>query len=284
MIAKYHVSVSGPPLLILLIALLLCTACVGQRSHLIYRAGGSAAEATIIYSDSDGSERQEIGLPPWQTTIEIDGESRFRLVVVNNQPAGEVECAVRIDDSDLVSRQSRGFAVCGGSVHLEGESVSSSQFSYSAESELGEVIRLMEGGELERALAKAEKTLEMAPAYAEAHFVLALVYNNMDDREQALAAYDHVIALDPESERAFHNRGLLCLDMAELEQAIADFSAAIEIEPEGVNSYYARAIAHSRQGDLELSRKDLLKVRELADDPEMQDWAERALAKLGERN
>jgi tetratricopeptide (TPR) repeat protein len=259
---------------------LFLTACGGSSSELVYRVTGTATEATVAYTDADGNTQEKTVTLPWETSFEISQEFEFELRASNNQPTGEIECEVWLDDRELGDRGSAAYVVCTGSVHPDDPGKPSSFVSYNVEVDLKDALDLMNEGELERALAKVESALDDAPNFANVYFVQGLVYKNMEEPDQALAAYGQVIALDPEFIGAYHNRGGVYLNMGEFELAVADFTAAIELDPEYVNSYYTRAIAYANMGELEAAKADVLKVQELADDPEMLAWAEEALAEL----
>ena len=161
-------------------------------------------------------------------------------------------------------------------------STSGSFISYSAETSLSDVQSLINDGKLQDALAKVESVLEDAPNFAGAYFMQGLVYKNMEDLDQAIAAYGQAIALDPEYIGAYNNRGRAYQQKGELELAVNDFTAALEVDPGYVNGYFNRAIVLANMGDLEAARADVLKVQELADDPDMLAWAEEALAQLND--
>ena len=256
------------------------TACGGNSSELVYRVTGAAAEVTVAYTAADGNTREETVTLPWETSFEINQEFEFEIRASNNQPPGEIKCEVWLDDSKLGDRDSAAYAVCMGSVHLDGSSKSSNFVSYNVESYFGDAQNLIDEGELEKALAKVESAIDLAPNFADVYFVQGLVYRNMEELDQALAAYSQAIALDPELIGAYHNRGSIYLNMGKFELAVADFNATIELDPEYVNSYYKRAVAYANMGKLEAAKADVLKVQELSDDPEMLAWVEKALAEL----
>ena len=259
--------------------ILVLTACGGSSSELVYRVTGTATEVKVAYADADGNTQEETATLPWETSVEVSQDIEFELRVSNNQPTGEIKCEVWLNDRKLGDKDSAAYVVCMGSVHL-GNGNPSSFVSYNVEVDLKDALDLMNKGELERALAKVESALDDAPNFASVHYVRGLIYKNMEDPDQALTAYSQAIALDPEYIEAYDYRGQVYGKMGEFELAVADFTAAIELDPEYVYGYFNRAITYANMGEVEAAKADLLKVQELADDPEMLARAEEFFAQL----
>ena len=263
--------------------ILVLTACGGSSSELVYRVTGTATEVKVAYADADGNTQEETVTLPWETSVEVSQDIDFELRVSNNQPTGEIKCEVWLDDRKLGDKDSAAYVVCMGSVHL-GNGNPSSFVSYNVEVDLKDALDLMNEGELERALAKVESALDDAPNFANVYYVWGLIYKNMEEPDQALTAYSQAIALDPEYIEAYDYRGQVYGKMGEFELAVADFTAAIELDPEYVYGYFNRAITYANMGELEAAKADLLKVQELADDPEMLARAEEFFAQLDDAN
>jgi len=263
--------------------ILVLTACGGSSSELVYRVTGTATEVEVAYADADGNTQEETVTLPWETSVEVSQDIDFELRVSNNQPTGEIKCEVWLDDRKLGDKDSAAYVVCMGSVHL-GNGNPSSFVSYNVEVDLKDALDLMNEGELERALAKVESALDDAPNFANVYYVQGLIYKNMEEPDQALTAYSQAIALDPEYIEAYDYRGQVYGKMGEFELAVADFTAAIELDPEYVYGYFNRAITYANMGESEAAKADLLKVQELADDPEMLARAEEFFAQLDDAN
>jgi len=238
--------------------ILVLTACGGSSSELIYRVTGTATEANVTYTDADGNTQEETVILPWETRIEVSKDIKFKLSASNNQPTGEIECEVWLDGRKLGDGDSAAYVVCEGSVY-QGNGNPSSFSSYSGESFLGDAQRLMGKGELEEALARVEKTIDLAPNFAGAYFFQGLVYAKMEEPDLALEAYGQAISLDPEFVDAYNNRGQIYGNMGEFELAAADFTATIELAPEFGTAYYNRGIAYANMGEREAAKADLLK-------------------------
>ena len=259
--------------------LLAVTACGGDSSELVYRATGTATEARVAYADAEGNIHEETVTLPWETSVEVSDQLDFELRVSNLQPTGDIGCEVWLEDSKVGDATHPAYVVCTGSVYLDSGNPRTF-ITYSVEGDLKDARSMIDEGELENALAKVESALEVAPYFADAYFVQGRVYQKMEEPDLALAAYDQAIALDPEYTGAYHNRGGIHLNRAQFELAVADFTTTIELDPEHVQGYRFRAIAYANMGELEAAKADVLKVQELAEDPELLSWAEAALAEL----
>ncbi len=273
-----------PIALIFTAVILSLVACDGNGRTLVYRADGTAAEAKVVYTDADGNTQEETVTLPWETSFEISQEFKFELRVSNTQPTGKIKCEVRLDDSKRGDKSSAAYAVCMGSVKLDGDSTSGSFVSYNAEGDLKEASELVKKGESEKALSKIEGVLNNAPNFADAYFVQGLAYKNMEELDRAIAAYGQAITLDPDYVHAYNNRGLAYQQAGERDLAVADFTSALEVDPAYVTGYFNRAVILASMGDLKAARADVVKVQELTDDPEIRAWAEKALAQLDGAN
>ena len=259
------------------------TACGGRSSELIYRVTGTATGANVTYTDMDGNTHEETVTLPWETSFEISDDIKFYLSASNNHPNGEIMGEVWLNDRKLGEKDSPSFVVCLGSVFLENGNPSSF-FSYSGESFLSDVKKLMGEGELDLALSKAEEFIELAPNYPVAYYFQGLVYTKMEKPELALEAYSQAITLDPEFVDAYNKWGITFAKLGDFEQSIADFSTSLELAPDFAIPYYGRGVVYSLMGETELARADLIMVSELSDDPNLIALAEQTLAKLDSNN
>lgn len=89
------------------------------------------------------------------------------------------------------------------------------------------------------AVAAFSRSLELAPAQAQLHYLIGTV---TEDTEAAAAAYDRAIAIQPEHGSALYNRGELHRVAGELEAAEALFLRAAEVDngyADGLGRVYA---------------------------------------------
>jgi hypothetical protein len=263
------------------------TACGKSSRELIYRVTGTTTEAHVTYTDVEGNTQEETVTLPWETRLEISDDIKFKLSASNNHPGGKVVCEVWLDNSEVGDKDSSSFVVCSGSVLLKNgnsDSHTSSFVSYTGETLLGDVEKLMNKGELDQALVKAEEIIELAPSYPLAYYYQGLVYTEVEKLDLALEAYCQAITLNPEFVDAYNKRGIIYANLGEYEQSIADFSTTIELAPDFAIPYYGRGVVYSLMGETELARADLLMVSDLSDDPDLKALAEQALAKLDSNN
>ncbi len=84
-----------------------------------------------------------------------------------------------------------------------------------------------------KAKSAATRALELDPANAEAHYVLALISGLYDwDWKHSESAYKTAIELDPHSVRAHHDYGILLLTpLGRHEEALSELEQAVELDP-----------------------------------------------------
>lgn len=258
---------------------LLLSAC-GGGATLTYRVDGTAEDARIKYIDASGSTQDEVVDLPWETSIDIPGEFDFEIVVMNEEPIGEVGCTILIDEKEIGEGSSAVHVKCSGNFSRNGSSRSYNVTTFPVEAYLRYANEEEEAGNFDEALAEIDKALAVAPSYAEAYYRQGIIYAQMEDNDPALAAYTKAIEFNPEHKDAFNNRGYIHHELDNTEQAIDDWSRAIEIDPEYVLPYFNRAQSYFALGDYDAAKADVLKVQELSDDPDKLEWAEGALAEI----
>ena len=255
------------------------TACGGKSKELIYRVTGSATGASVTYINGEGETLEEVVALPWETRIEVSEDTKFKLTASNNNPTGEIVGEVWLDDRKLGDKDSAAYVVCVGSVFLENGNPTSF-ISYTGESLLGDAKDMIDKGELDKALAKTEEVIELAPNYPLAYYYNGLVYTNMEKLDLAVEAYGQAISLDSKFVDAYNKRAMMYANMEEFELSAADFTTAIELAPEFATAYYGRGVVYSVMGNVEAAKADLLMVPNLSDDPNLLALTEQALNRL----
>jgi tetratricopeptide (TPR) repeat protein len=255
------------------------TSCSEKSKEVVYRVTGSATQAHVTYTNGDGVTLDEVVTLPWDTQVEISKDAEFRLSASNNQPAGNIIGEVWLDGRKLGDQDSAAYVVCEGSVFLDNGNPSSF-ISYNGESLLGDIKKLMDEGELDKALAKAEELIGLAPNYPLAYYYNGLIYTDMGELDFAVEAYSQAVTLDSEFVDAYNKRAITYANMDELELSVADFTTTIELAPDFAAAYYGRGVVYSLMGNVEAARADLLIVSDLSDDPNLLALTEQALSLL----
>ena len=90
---------------------------------------------------------------------------------------------------------------------------------------------LIEQGELDEALARLRKALEMDPDNAFAHVNLGVILGKRGQIDAAIQEFETAIRINPEDGEARFNMGRALLAKGNLEEAIAHFQAAVALNP-----------------------------------------------------
>ncbi len=117
--------------------------------------------------------------------------------------------------------------------------------------------------------------IELRPLSVEAHYNLAMHYQELGALEDALATYDRILELDPDNATAPFNQGYIYLEYRQdYVKALEAFSSAIERLPNYQQAFFNRGLAHESLDQLEEALSDYDAA--LAIKP---DYTEAALAK-----
>ena len=100
---------------------------------------------------------------------------------------------------------------------------------------LGAVIK--KTGRLNEALLPMQKSLELSPRDAEAHYNLGVTLKALGRLDEAEAIYRHAIALQPDYAEAHNNLGVTLTIMGRLDEAEANLGQAIALKPDYVEAH-----------------------------------------------
>jgi len=103
-------------------------------------------------------------------------------------------------------------------------------------------ITLLELGRLDDALASYTQATALKPDYAEAHSNLGVTLQELGRLDDALASYTQAIALKPDYAAAHYNLGITLQELGRLDDALASYNQAIALKPD-------HAAAHSNLGN-----------------------------------
>jgi tetratricopeptide (TPR) repeat protein len=103
----------------------------------------------------------------------------------------------------------------------------------------------------QQAIQKLSKAIKLNPKYAEAYFMRAETYEQLQEFQKSLADFDQAIAINPQLFYAYCNRGnLKATRLNNLQGALADYNQSIILEPNYAITYNNRGNLKSELNDL----------------------------------
>ncbi len=93
--------------------------------------------------------------------------------------------------------------------------------------------------------------VEREPDNANAHMLLGVAYQNLQQFEQAAAAHKQAIAADPKRSDAYTNLGVALASQDKTEEAVVQFQRAVELNPNDTGAYNSLGIALQEVGRFE---------------------------------
>ena len=131
-------------------------------------------------------------------------------------------------------------------------------------------------GDLEVAIAKAQRAIDEDPEIVEAHLFLGNFLRQSQRLDEAIAAYRATLELDPEHQEALLSLALAYKEQGRLDDALAGLERATALDERNGKVIWQLADVHMRLGRFEAAEAQLLRALELdLDQP-------RFLLKLGE--
>ncbi len=100
------------------------------------------------------------------------------------------------------------------------------------------------------AIAAFNKALDLQPGLADAHWALALLFNERGDGfDEALKSADRGLALAPNSAYGHFVRGFILCSRGENDRAEGELARAIELDESGAHAHYYLALIYLRRQD-----------------------------------
>lgn len=87
-------------------------------------------------------------------------------------------------------------------------------------------------------VALLRRTLELNPAYADAHYNLGIALQSQGDLGAAIASYERAIELRPDYPEAHNNLGNALREKGDLEAAFAAYGRALRLRPDFAEAHY----------------------------------------------
>jgi tetratricopeptide (TPR) repeat protein len=108
------------------------------------------------------------------------------------------------------------------------------------------------------------RSVELMPAYLDAHYNLALALHKQGNIDAAIARYRYFIASGAPVAAAHNNLGLLLIQKGHADEAITCYRRAIELDPSYVQAHYNLGLASCKRGAVEQAVAAWRRTLELA--------------------
>jgi len=96
---------------------------------------------------------------------------------------------------------------------------------------------LQQTGRMSESVVVNQKSIELTPQDAEAHYNFGMTLNYLGRLEEAEASYRQAISLNPDIAQAHSNLGNTLQELGRLEEAEASYRQAIEVKPDYAEAY-----------------------------------------------
>jgi len=121
-------------------------------------------------------------------------------------------------------------------------------------------------GQLELAVKKFEKAINLKSNYAEAHYNLGVSLAELGHTKKSIESYKNAINIKHEYPDAHNNLGNIYLEMSEFKLSIDHFEWAVAFKPDFAEAYNNLGIAHRTIGNLEDAREKFKKALSIKPD------------------
>ena len=109
-----------------------------------------------------------------------------------------------------------------------------------------------------------QNALNIRPESKEAHYNLAMFYQETQKLNKAMEVYNNLIQIDPGYKYPYFNMGYINLEYLRVYDIARDyFSKAIECDPDYFEAYFNRGLCHEKLGDFKNARQDYQKALQL---------------------
>ena len=128
---------------------------------------------------------------------------------------------------------------------------------------LGQTSRISE------AVNANQKSVELAPQDAEAHYNLGITLQKLGRFDEAEASYTKAIAFKPDYALAHNNLGVTLKDLGRLAEAQASYTQAIALKPDYAEAHSSLGVVLHMNGDIDSGLESLEKANNI--DPDLQN-------------
>jgi type IV pilus biogenesis/stability protein PilW len=126
------------------------------------------------------------------------------------------------------------------------DTLASNQDSWAAQFNLGNDF--LKKGQVDEAMARFQKALEIDPNYADAHSNLGLVLYRKGQVEKAIFEYQKALGIDPNNAKTHNDLGAALYQIGQVDEAMIQFQKALGIDPNYANAHDNLGIALLKKG------------------------------------
>lgn len=113
------------------------------------------------------------------------------------------------------------------------------------------------------AISILQKSLELKPDYAPAHYLLAVAYDQLGESEQAISKLEETKSIAPGDFGLSFQLGILYWRKNEIQKAKEEFERAINLNPDYSNAHYMLGLVFDKMGEKEKAILEFEKVSKL---------------------
>ena len=128
---------------------------------------------------------------------------------------------------------------------------------------LKQALELQHAGNIDEALSVCLSLAEQQPGDFRIHFLLGMLYQQLDKAESAIHHFTEATRLHPELPSAFYNLGVLFFSKGNMEQAVEAYTKAGHLNPDDPDIFYNLALSQKKLGLVKEARKNYEKVLSL---------------------
>ena len=130
-------------------------------------------------------------------------------------------------------------------------------------------ITLQKLGKFDEAEASYTQAIALKPSFAEPHYNLGITLQELGRLDEAEASYTKAIAFKPDYALAHNNLGVTLKDLGRLAEAQASYTQAIALKPDYAEAHSSLGVVLHMNGDIDSGLESLEKANNI--DPDLQN-------------
>ncbi len=116
---------------------------------------------------------------------------------------------------------------------------------------------------LSLAIENLENALKLKPDYAQAHYLIAVAYDQQGREEEAIARLEEIKETNLQDVGIFFQLGMLYWRKEKLDEAQREFEEVIKLNPDYSNARYMLGLVYDKKGDKEKAKEQFAKTAQL---------------------
>ncbi|WPP53501.1 tetratricopeptide repeat protein [Catalinimonas niigatensis] len=125
-----------------------------------------------------------------------------------------------------------------------------------------------------------EQVMTQDPADLDAKAKMAMTYVSSSTPMQGIQMLREVLEEDENNEMAIYNLGLLSMQSQQYDKAIDRFEKLVKLEPDNLQAQFLLGVSYFETGEKEKAKIQLLRVKEMDEDPSVQASVDEYLNQL----